>query len=592
MPKTRMALARLGAALGTAAHAAPTIGGCPVLPTNHILNARVDTLPVHAQSATWITSIGSGTGFHMDFGSGLYPATGPDAAPIGIPFVTVTGSQAKVKVDFTDYGDESDAAPGVPAPDSPPGSFNNYSAMYPLYAGMPIEGVGPATPSNSGGDRHTLVIDTTNCILYETGNTYIPGVLGANWAASGGAAYDLRSNYLRPQTWTSADAAGLPIFPLLVRYDEVAAGVIEHAIRFTASLTLNQFTWPARHQAGSNVATRPPMGVRFRLKAGVNINGFSAQARVIAQAMKTYGIILADNGSNWYVSGAPDSRWNNTALHELDVLRGSDFEAVDVSSLMINVNSAQVAGSCAAGDGDNDGIPDCIETVEGRNPGVKDNDIFNNNRLFAMQQYRDFLAREGDSGGVTFWTAAMNNGSQSRVTMVETFFNSAEFQGQVAPVVRMYFAYFLRIPDYGGLNYWIGQFKGGQSLIAISQQFAQSPEFQITYGSLNNSQFVDRVYRNVLGRAPDAGGLAFWTQQINSGMTRGEMMVQFSESAEYKATIDSEVFVTMMYVGMLRREPDPAGFNFWVGYKDSGQSGQALINGFLAAPEYHNRFLP
>ncbi len=260
--------------------------------------------------------------------------------------------------------------------------------------------------------------------------------------------------------------------------------------------------------------------------------------------------------------------------------------------MIVNLASGQVANpDCGTGDTDGDGVPDCVDVTEGLNPAAKDNDVFGNSRLFAMQQYRDFLSREGDAAGIHGWTDAIQTGT-SRAAVVESFFNSAEFQGVIAPVARLYFAYFLRIPDYGGLTFWINYYRAGNALAAVSQAFATSAEFTNRYGTLNNTQFVDLVYQNVLGRPADAGGKAFWLGQLNGGMTRGAMMIGFSESAEYKAAIASEVYVTMMYVGMLRRAPDTGGFNFWVGYIDGGQSGQALINGFLAAPEYRNRFLP
>ncbi len=536
-----------------------------MLPTDNVWNARVDTLPVHSSSAAWVATIGATTGFHMDFGSGLYLD-----GPIGIPYVVVGGAQPKVPVVF-DVDDESDPGP------------------YPIPPSAPIEG-GPA----SDGDRHVLVLDRDNCVLYETFYSF-PQNGGASWTAYSGAFFDLRSNALRPSGWTSGDAAGLPILPGLARYDETDAGVISHALRFTAPQTQRAFIWPARHFASSSTdPARPPMGARFRLKASVDITGLSPHARTIAQAMKTYGIILADNGSSWFVSGAPDERWNNTVLQELKNLKGADFEAVDASSLVLNPDSGEVnvALACGPGDSDGDGVPDCIEQLLVLNESLKDNDIFANARLFAMQQYRDFLSREGDAGGVDFWTRQLLSGAQSRDRMVETYFTSAEFQGAIAPVVRLYFAYFLRIPDYGGLNFWIGQARAGASLGAISDAFAASPEFQQRYGALTNAQFVNLVYQNVLGRAADAAGLAFWTAQMNAGMTRGALMIQFSESPEYAAVIGNSVYVTMMYVGMLRRSPDPGGFDFWVGYMDAGNSGLALIGGFLAAPEYRSRFLP
>lgn len=251
--------------------------------------------------------------------------------------------------------------------------------------------------------------------------------------------------------------------------------------------------------------------------------------------------------------------------------------------------------NCAdlAADTDNDGIPNCLEAGSGRVNGAKDNDIFTGNLLFSAQQYRDFLSREPDADGLNFWTSALATGTHTRGRMAESFFNSAEFQGVIAPVARLYFAYFRRIPDYGGLQYWIGRYRTGTAMGDISQAFAGSQEFVNTYGALDNTQFVTLVYQNVLGRAPDAAGLAFWVGELASGARdRGTVMLNFSESPEYRGIIGNEVYVTMMYVGMLRREPEQAGFDYWLGYLDSGASGLALINGFLGSAEYRNRFLP
>jgi hypothetical protein len=246
----------------------------------------------------------------------------------------------------------------------------------------------------------------------------------------------------------------------------------------------------------------------------------------------------------------------------------------------------------ALADDDSDGVPNGVEHAEGLNLLVKDNDIFGVSRLFAMQQYRDFLGREGDAGGIDFWTSRINANLSTRGQVIENFFDSPEFQGNVAPVARLYFTYFLRIPDYGGLKFWMNYYSG-HSLDEISNFFAQSPEFISTYGSLNNGQFVTLVYNNVLGRQPDQGGFDFWKGQLDSNsMTRGQVMLGFSESAEYKQASLDMIYVTMMYVGMLQRAPDQGGFDFWVGYKNQGNSGLALINGFLASPEYRSRFLP
>lgn len=288
----------------------PTLAGCPLLPADDIWNTRVDDLPVHARSADWIQSIGAGTALHADFGAGLW-----NGGPIGIPFVVVPGTQPRVPVRFQ-YADESDPGP------------------YPIPPDAPIEG-GPG----STGDRHILVLDRDDCRLYETWSTYPEG---AGWRAGSGAAFDVDRSDLRPDTWTSADAAGLPILPGLVRFDEVASGAIRHAIRFTAERTQRAYVWPARHFASSiRDPAVPPMGARLRLKAGVDLARFSPAARIILQGFKDYGLILADNGSNWFISGVPDERWDNDVLRELKRVRGADFEVVDASGLMIHPDSGR-----------------------------------------------------------------------------------------------------------------------------------------------------------------------------------------------------------------------------------------------------------
>jgi hypothetical protein len=287
--------------------------GCSILPPDNIWNRRVDTLPLDARSDQYVSTIGQSATLHADFGSGVWPPG--SNSPIGIPFIEASPGQRLVDIIYTDYGSESDPGP------------------FPIPSGAPIEG-GP----DADGDRHVIVLDRGACKLYELFYSF-PQVGGA-WAASSGASYDLTSNTLRPDGWTSADAAGLPIFPGLITYDEVASGVIRHAIRFTAPQTRNAYVWPARHDASNLTGTNyPPMGQRFRLKAGFDISGYSPGVRVMLQAFKDYGLILADNGSSWYISGAPDDRWNNDVLHEWDDIPGSAFEAVDVSALMVDPNS-------------------------------------------------------------------------------------------------------------------------------------------------------------------------------------------------------------------------------------------------------------
>jgi hypothetical protein len=279
----------------------PTLADCPVFPADNAWNRPVDKLPVTRDSAALIRSIGLDAHFHADFGSGLW-----DGGPIGIPVTVVDGGQRKAPVTF-DYADESDGGP------------------YPIPPAAPIEG-----GRNADGDRHVLVVDRSACRLYELYDAH-PLDAGRSWHAGSGATWDLRSNHLRRKTWTSADAAGLPILPGLARYDEVAAGAIRHALRFTAPRTRTSFVWPARHQAGSSSSpSLPPMGLRVRLKRNVSLRGLPRQAKVLGQAMKRYGLMLADNGSPWYVSGAPDPRWDNDQMHALDRLSGRDFEVVTV----------------------------------------------------------------------------------------------------------------------------------------------------------------------------------------------------------------------------------------------------------------------
>jgi hypothetical protein len=277
---------------------------CPVFPKSNPWNQRVDKLPVVANSAAIVQSIGAGGSVHADFGSGLY-----EGAPIGIPFTTVSRAQKKVHVSF-DYAGESDTGP------------------YPVPANAPIEG-----GRSSSGDRHVIVVDRDACTLYELYAAY-PQNGGKSWKAGSGAIWSMKSNKLRPAGWTSADAAGLPILPGLARYDELQKGGIDHALRFTALRTRRAFIYPARHFASNlNDADLPAMGQRLRLKAGFDVSGLPKQARVVLQALKRYGMILADNGSSWYITGAPNKGWNNDDLHQLGRVKGSDFEVVDTSRL-------------------------------------------------------------------------------------------------------------------------------------------------------------------------------------------------------------------------------------------------------------------
>jgi len=299
-----------------AASAPPTAPACPILPADNVWHADISGLPVNAHSGAWMGNMAAAT-------TRLHPDFGPsgEAMPYGIPWIAVPDSHAKVSPSF-DYADESDPGP------------------YPFGPDTPIEG-----GAQSSGDRHALMLDRDTCVLYE--------LYAADWnnghpTAGSGAVFDLRSNALRPATWTSADAAGLPILPGLLRLDEVQAGRVDHAIRFTASRTDRSFLWPARHQAGAaNDPSLPPMGARFRLRADFDTAGYRPDTQVVLRAMQHYGLILADNGSNWFFQGTAENGWDDAFISDLKRIPASAFEAVDESSLMIDPNSAQYRGAPA-----------------------------------------------------------------------------------------------------------------------------------------------------------------------------------------------------------------------------------------------------
>jgi hypothetical protein len=291
-----------------------SLNGFVPFATDNLWNKDISASPVDANSGAIINFIGPAVGLHPDFGSGQFQGSN-----IGIPYVVVAGTQAAVNVNFTAYGDESDPGP-MPVPPN-----------------APIEG-----DPNPGGDRHVLVLDNSDCFLYEFFNS-VPNSNGS-WNADSAAVWDLLGNEQRPWTWTSADAAGLPIFPGLVRYDEVATGQINHAIRFTLPQSRAAMVPPASHWAGNSTsANAPPMGMRLRLKSSFDISGFSSNVRVILTAMKKYGLIMADNGSAMYISGTPDSRWDNDDLHNLSQVPASAFEVVQMSTVYTASNVPQGA---------------------------------------------------------------------------------------------------------------------------------------------------------------------------------------------------------------------------------------------------------
>jgi hypothetical protein len=275
------------------AAAIPARVTCAVFPPNDPINQDVSRAPVDPNSARYIQSIGAGGFLHPDFG------TDPS---YGIPYTVVGAHQRRVPIHFTAYGDQSDPGP------------------YPVPPSAPVEGAGQP------GDQHVLVVQYGSCRLFEL---YVAQRAGSGWDAGSGAVFNLRSTALRPDGWTSADAAGLPIFPLLVRYDDIRRGVIDHALRFTVERTQEGYIHPATHFASSDTdPALPPMGLRLRLKAGYDISRFNGAARIILVALKRYGMIVADNGSSWYITGAPDPRWDDNNLDELKTVPGSAFEVV------------------------------------------------------------------------------------------------------------------------------------------------------------------------------------------------------------------------------------------------------------------------
>jgi hypothetical protein len=320
MRPSRLTALCTGAALALGLAAAPASGAtsraipgttCPAFPADSVWHADVRALPVNARSGQWLGHMSSTRKLHPDFG----PSYGAQPVPYGIPVTVVAGSHAKVGVHF-DYASESDRGP------------------YPLGSDTKIEG-----GAGASGDRHAVIVDKTTCRLYET---FATRKSGSAWYAGSGAIWNLKSDALRPRNWTSADAAGLPILPGLLRYDEVAAGSVDHAIRFTTDKTDRRYLWPARHQAGSvSDPSYPPMGARFRLKAGYSLAGLRPDTQTVLRAMKTYGLILADNGSPWYFQGTSDTRWPSALLDQLKRIPASAFEAVDESRLMVSADSGQ-----------------------------------------------------------------------------------------------------------------------------------------------------------------------------------------------------------------------------------------------------------
>jgi hypothetical protein len=485
---------------GPAASASTPVPGaqaCPLFPPDDVWNADISALPVDAHSARWLASMSaSTTNLHPDFG-----ASGDPQAPYGIPYTVVGSSHPKVSVSFT-YADESDPGP------------------YPLGTDTPIEG-GP----NATGDRHAVMVDSSSCTLYELYDAhYSP----SGSTAGSGAIWNLGSDQLHPAGWTSADAAGLPILPGLLRYDEVAAGSVTHAVRFTAARTDRSYVWPARHQAGSaSDPALPPMGARFRLKAGFDISRYSAPARAVLRAMQRYGLILADNGSNWYFTGAADNRWDNGLLDELKTVPASAFEAVDESSLMVDPNSGATRPA----------VP-----TEGYRMADSSGGVY----TFGTASFRGSaagvhlarpivgMAATPDGGG--YWLVASDGGIFS--------YGDAHFSGSTGalhlnqPVVGM-----APTPDGGG--YWLVAADGGI----------------FTFGDARFRGSTGAIHLNqpIVGMAPTPDGAGYWLAARDGGIfTFGD--------ARFRGSTGS-IHLNQPIVGMAAT-PDGAGY--WLAARDGG----------------------
>ncbi len=455
----------LSPGVASAGTALPGAGACPMFPADNVWNTPVGNLPVDAHSAQWLSSMqASATDLHPDFGP-----SGDPTNPYGMPYTVVPPGHASVNVSFQ-YADESDPGP------------------YPFGPETPIEG-----GQNAGGDRHALMVDPSTCTLFELYDArYSPG----GSTAGSGAIWNLRSNALRPAGWTSADAAGLPILPGLLRYDEVESGNITHAIRMTAETTDTSYLWPARHEAGARSDPNlPPMGARFRLKANFDIGNYSPQAQVVLRAMQRYGLILADNGSNWYFGGTADPAWPQGLVDELKQVPASAFEAVDESSLMVSPDSGQartfpgpVTGIAAPPSGSGYWLADAEGAVSAHNLPS-----YGSMAGTLLNAPIEHIVSTPDGGG--YWLVAADGGTFT--------FGDAGFYGSMggqhlnAPVVNL-------APTPDGRGYWLVASDGGVFA------FGDAP----FYGSMGGTH----LNAPVVGIAGDRQTGGYWLVASDGGI--------------------------------------------------------------------------
>jgi hypothetical protein len=505
----------VGVSPSTASAGTPVPGApnCPMFPADNVWNTPVAGLPVNPNSAAWMSSMhASTTNLHPDFGP-----SGDPSNPYGMPYTVVSPSQPEVPITFQ-YASESDPGP------------------YPFNASTPIEG-----GQQSTGDRHAIMVNPATCTLYEL---YDARYSSSGSTAGSGAIWNLNSNALRPAGWTSADAAGLPILPGLVRDDEVQSGAITHAIRMTAEATDTSYLWPARHEAGtSSNPNLPPMGARFRLKASYNISGYSPQAQVVLRAMQQYGLILADNGSNWYFGGTADDSWPAALVNELKEVPASAFEAVDESSLMVDPNSGQarqlgVSVNC------------------GSDPGYRmvasDGGIFSfcQNFLGSMGGQRlnaPMVGMAETPGGNGYWEVASDGGIFS--------YGNAVFHGSTGslrlnkPIVGM-----APTPDGGG--YWLVAYDGGI--------------FSYGDAAFYGSRGGQPLNKPIVGMASSASGHGYWLVASDGGIFN-------YGDAGFEGSAGS-IALAKPIVGM---QATSGGGGYWLVASDGGifSYGDAVFNG-------------
>jgi hypothetical protein len=574
----------------------PTLLGNNLFPADNPWNQKVTNAPVAANSASLVAAIGTTAHLHPDFG------TTWNGALNGIPYNVVTGSQPGVSVTIDAWPGESDLVP-IPIPSN-----------------AIIEG-DPLPSAQNTTDRHLIVFDQDNNIVYETFNTQKPSeTTDHQWHADAEAVWDLNKNTFRTAGNTSADAAGLPILPGLVRADEVLdQGVITHALRFTVNASQNTYVYPASHEAGSSNTSLPPMGARFRLKASFDISSYSATDRVILQALKDYGMIVADNGSSWYLSGAPSSRWDDNDLHALNNVPGSAFEAVDLTPVVSGLSQTQgaltggttvvITGSNFLGGAGQTQVffggtaapfvnvmsdTQIVVTAPGHVAGTvavtvrspygtsaqvtADSFTYSAaptvngtlNQRFVALLYREILQRGAGTSEVAGWAGLLDQGTP-RSQIVQAFENSQEHLGIL--VDGLFSKLLGRPANANERPYFIGLLQTGTTVEQISQTLATSLEFNNNHSS--NISFVQAVFVKVLGREASASDAAAWASAVPS-LGRGGLVSTFLGSLEFRAAAIAQMYgytpapavaPTSLFARLLRRTMSPAQseINGWAG---------------------------